>query len=87
MHLILAKHGPHRIIAADHALIIWVLQVVCAHVLPNFLDGLGAGECGFAGEEGGEGGGEGVRFLLGALAFGGWGFVRVGGKRWVSGVW
>lgn len=78
MHFILAKHSPHRVIAADHALIVGILQVVRAHVLPDFLDGLGARERGFAGEEGGEGGGEGVGFLLTALVFGegvGWGFV------------
>ena len=46
MYLVLLEDRPHRVVAPDHALVAWVLQVVCADVFPDFFDGLRTGELG-----------------------------------------
>lgn len=40
VHLVLFEDRSQSIITANHALVIWVLEVICTHVGPNALDRL-----------------------------------------------
>lgn len=62
MHAILLEHRAHRVVAAYLALVGGILQVARFDVFPDLLYGLRARELGLV-QEGGEGGGEGERFL------------------------
>lgn len=42
MDLVLLEDGAHGVVAADHAFVIWVLEVVFADVGPYSFDRLGA---------------------------------------------
>ena len=35
VHFVLLEHCSHGVIAADHALVIWILKVIGTHVRPN----------------------------------------------------
>lgn len=46
VNLGLFEHGLHCIVAANLALVLWVLELMALYVDPEFLDDLGAGQLG-----------------------------------------
>ncbi len=42
MHFVLFEHGSQGVIAANHSLVVWVLEVVGTHIRPDALDCLRA---------------------------------------------